>query len=68
MEIDKIKVKKIIEQQVKPNENIIVWTDAYVKGALDTYNEQVIHHNVDPDLAKQRIINYVTQRLESELK
>lgn len=68
METDRLEVKKIIEQEVKPNENLIVWTDAYMKGIKKTYEEQKIVYNVDPDTAKQRIITYVTERLQNELR
>lgn len=68
MEIDPVQVKKIIEQEVKPNENLIVWTDAYIRGIKKTLEEQVMVHNVDIDEAKQRIINYITDRLDNELR
>jgi len=68
MNIDRVQLKKIIEQQISPNENIIVWTDEYIKGILKTYNEQVLEYGIDPDLAKTRIIAYITQRLQTELK
>lgn len=68
MEIDPTSVKKIIEQEVKPNENLIIWTDAYIKGIKKTLEEQVLVHNVDVELAKQRIVTYVTDRLSNELR
>mgnify|MGYP003673425885 CR=1 FL=1 len=68
MEIDPSQVKKIIDQEVKPNENLIVWSDAYIKGVRRTYDEQVLVHNVDPDLAKERIVAYITDRLSTELR
>lgn len=68
MEIDRLEVKKIIEQEVKPKENLIVWTDAYIKGIKKTYDEQILVYSVDPEVAKQRIVTYVTERLENELR
>jgi hypothetical protein len=68
MEIDPSEVKKIIEQEVKPNENLIVWSDAYIKGVRRTYDEQVLVHNVDPELAKERIVAYIADRLSTELR
>ena len=68
METDRLEVKKIIEQEVKPNENLIVWTDVYIRGIKKTYEEQKIVYNVEPDTAKQRIITYVTERLQNELR
>lgn len=68
MEVDKLEVRKIIEQEVKPRENLIVWSDAYLKGIKKTFDEQVLVHNVDPELAKERIIAYVTERLTNELR
>jgi len=67
MEIDDLEVKKIIEQQVKPNENLIVWTDVYIENIKRTLVEQVDVYNVLEELAKERILNYVTQRLQDEL-
>ena len=68
MEVDKLEVRKIIEQEVKPNENLIVWSDAYIKGIKRTFDEQVLVHNVDPETAKDRIVAYVTERLNNELR
>ena len=68
METDRLEVKKIIEQEEKPNENLIVWTDVYIRGIKKTYEEQKIVYNVEPDTAKQRIITYVTERLQNELR
>ena len=68
MEIDPSEVKKIIEQEVKPNEKLIVWSDAYIKGVRRTYDEQVLVHNVDPELAKERIVAYIADRLSTELR
>jgi len=68
MEIDRIEVKKIIEQEVKPNENLIVWTDAYIRGIKKTFDEQKLVYNVESEVAKQRIITYVMERLENELR
>jgi hypothetical protein len=67
MEIDDFEVTKIIEQQVKPNENLIVWTDVYIENIKRTLVEQVDVYNVLEELAKERILNYVTQRLQDEL-
>ena len=68
MEIDPSEVKKIIEQEVKPNENLIVWSDAYIKGIRKSFDEQVLVHNVEPELAKARMIAYITDRITSELR
>jgi len=68
MEIDRLEVKKIIEQEVLPNENLIVWSDAYIRGIKKTFSEQTLVHHVEPEVAKQRIIQYVTDRLEAELR
>ena len=67
MEIDDFDVIKIIEQQVKPNENLVVWTDVYIENIKRTLVEQVDVYNVLEELAKERILNYVTQRLQDEL-
>ena len=67
MEIDDFEVTKIIEQQVKPNENLIVWTDVYIENIKRTLVEQVDVYNVLESLAKERILNYITQRLQDEL-
>jgi len=67
MEIDDFEVTKIIEQQVKPNENLIVWTDVYIENIKRTLVEQVDVYNVLETLAKERILNYITQRLQDEL-
>ena len=68
MEVDKLEVKKIIAQEIKPNENLIVWTDEYIKGIKKTFNEQIFEHNIEPETAKQRIIQYITDRLGTELR
>lgn len=68
MEVDKLEVRKIIEQEVKPRENLIVWSDVYIKGIRKTFDEQVLVHNVEPETAKERIIAYVTERLTNELR
>lgn len=68
METDPLQVKKIIEQEVKPNENLIVWTDAYIKGIKSTLQEQIEVYNVEPEQAKDRIVSYVTGRLNTELR
>ena len=68
MEIDPSEVKKIIEQEVKPNENLIVWSDAYIKGIRKSFDEQVLVHNVEPELAKARMITYITDRITNELR
>ena len=68
METDRLEVKKIIEQEVLPNENLIVWSDAYMKGIKKTFDEQVLVHHVDPEIAKQRLIQYITDRMEAELR
>ena len=67
MEIEDFEVRKIIEQQVKPNENLVVWTDVYIENIKRTLVEQVEVYNVEPDVAKERIVNYMTQRLGDEL-
>tara|TARA_B100002019_G_C21211862_1_gene569874 strand:- start:836 stop:1072 length:237 start_codon:yes stop_codon:yes gene_type:complete len=67
MEIDKIELQKIIEQEIVPNENIITWSDVFLKAVKKTLDEQVLVHHVDPELAKKRIIKYITERLEGEL-
>ena len=68
MEIDKIELQKIIEQEIKPNESIIVWTDYYIKAVRETLNEQILDHAVEPDVAKSRLIKYIIDRLEGELR
>lgn len=68
MEIDRLEVKKIIEQEVKPNENLIVWSDVYIRALKKTLEEQILVHGVDPETAKQRLIVYVTERLQNELR
>jgi len=68
MDIDRLEIKKIIEQEVTPNENLIVWTDAYIRGIKKTLDEQVVVYNVEPEEAKSRIIKYVSDRLTSELR
>jgi len=68
MDIDRLEVKKIIEQEVTPRENLIVWTDVYIKGIQKTYDEQIMVYNVEPSTAKQRIIEYVNERLQNELR
>lgn len=67
MEVDKIELQKIIEQEIVPNENIIVWSDVYLKAVKNTLDEQVLVHNIEPDLAKKRLVKYITERLENEL-
>jgi len=67
MEIDKIELHKIIEQEIVPNENIIVWSDVYLKAVKKTLDEQILVHHIAPGLAKQRLVKYITERLESEL-
>ena len=67
MEIDDFEVTKIIEQQVKPNENLVVWTDVYIENIKRTLVEQVDVYNVEEQVAKDRILNYITQRLQDEL-
>ena len=67
MEIEDFEVTKIIEQQVKPGENLVVWTDVYIKNIKRTLVEQVDVYNVLEALAKERILNYITQRLQDEL-
>jgi hypothetical protein len=67
METSKLQVRKIIEQEVKPNESLIIWTDVYMKYIKKTFQEQVTAYAVEPDTAKQRIIAYVTERLQNEL-
>ena len=68
MDIDRLEVKKIIEQEVTPRENLIVWTDVYIRGIQKTYVEQIMVYNVEPSTAKQRIIEYVNERLQNELR
>lgn len=68
MDIDKLEIKKIIEQEVTPNENLIVWTDAYIRGIKKTLEEQVLVYNVEPEEAKTRIVKYVNDRLTNELR
>lgn len=68
MDVDRLEIKKIIEQEVTPNENLIVWTDAYIRGIKKTLEEQVVVYNVEPEEAKARIIKYVADRLTGELR
>ena len=68
MDVDRLEVKKIIEQEVKPNENLIVWSDVYLRALKKTLEEQILVHGVDPKTAKQRLVTYVTDRLENELR
>ena len=68
MDVDRLEVKKIIEQEVRPNESLIVWSDVYIRYLKKTMEEQVTVYNVDPELAKQRIITYISERLENELR
>lgn len=68
MDVDRLQVKKIIEQEVKPNENLIVWSDLYIRYLKKTMEEQTSVYEVAPEVAKQRIITYITERLENELR
>lgn len=68
MDVDRLQVKKIIEQEVKPNESLIVWSDLYIRYLKKTMEEQISVYEVDPEVAKQRIITYITERLENELR
>ena len=67
MDIDKIEVKKIIEQEITPNESVIVWSDHYIKSLKLTLDEQVAL-GVDPEVAKSRLLTYVSDRINSELR
>ena len=53
---------------MKPNESLIVWSDLYIRYLKKTMEEQTSVYEVDPEVAKQRIITYITERLESELR
>lgn len=68
MEIDRLEVMKIIEQEVKPNENLIVWSDVFLKALKKTLEEQILVHGVDPELAKTRLMTYVSDRMQNELR
>ena len=68
MDVDRLQVKKIIEQEVKPNESLIVWSDLYIRYLKKTMEEQTSVYEVEPEVAKQRIITYITERLENELR
>lgn len=68
MEIDRVEVKKIIAQEVKPNENLIVWTDVYMRYLKKTFEEQTTVYDVPHDVAKDRIISYINERLQNELR
>jgi hypothetical protein len=68
METSKVEVKKIIEQEVKPNESLIVWSDMYMRYLKKTYTEQVTDLNVNPEVAKQRLLDYITERIQNEIR
>lgn len=68
MEIDRLEVTKIIEQEVKPNENLIVWSDVFLKALKKTLEEQILVHGVDPETAKTRLMTYVSDRMQNELR
>lgn len=68
MDVDRLEVRKIIEQEVRPNENLVVWSDLYLRYLKKTLEEQTTVYDVEPELAKQRIISYINERLENELR
>jgi hypothetical protein len=68
MDVDRLEVRKIIEQEVKPNESLIVWSDMYMRYIKKTFEEQTTVYEVDPQLAKERLITYITERMQNELR
>ena len=68
MDVDRLEVRKIIEQEVKPNESLIVWSDMYMRYIKKTFEEQITVYEVDPQLAKDRLITYITERMQNELR
>ena len=68
METDRLEVRKIIEQEVKPNESLIVWSDMYMRYIKKTFEEQTTVYNVEPQQAKDRLIAYITERMQNELR
>jgi len=68
MDVNRLEVRKIIEQEVKPNESLIVWSDMYMRYIKKTFEEQITVYEVDPQLAKDRLITYITERMQNELR
>ena len=52
METDRLEVRKIIEQEVKPNESLIVWSDMYMRYIKKTFEEQTTVYNVEPQVGE----------------
>lgn len=67
MDVDRIEIKKIIAQEITPKENVIVWSDFFISAMKNTLDEQVLTQNVEPEVAKTRLITYITDRLNNEL-
>lgn len=68
MDTNRVEVRKIIEQEVSPKESLIVWSDMYMKYLKKTYDEQITVYNVEPSIAKQRLLDYITERIQNEIQ